>query len=98
MSGSSSFFQDNLMVTGMSLGGLLIAVLGAIVHYSTEKEAPKAKSVIRDFIIGAVLVLLLLQLIPDSVTSVVESVMSGGGSLLASSTPEMDIQTGVPGF
>ena len=89
---------------GMGIGGSVIASLGAATAYATEQKMPSVKSLVRDFIIGAVLVLLILQLLPDSMTSLssflpslstVTHALSGGGS---TSAPDMDIQVGIPKF
>jgi hypothetical protein len=95
--------QTNVMLAGMAIGGSVISFIGSAAHYMSEKELPKTKAIIRDFIIGAILVLLLLQLIPDSMSSVFSSLpsMSGlmaGGAALLEQAPDMEIQTGVPGF
>ena len=64
----------------------------------------------RDFIIGSVLVLMLIQLLPDSIQQVasflpsfssVATMVGGAAETVASAaaaTNEMEIQVGVPGF
>lgn len=55
-----------------------------------EKEFPTYKAIARDFLVGAILVLFLLQIVPDSMTFLVDMLpplpempslgsMSGGG-------------------
>jgi RsiW-degrading membrane proteinase PrsW (M82 family) len=89
---------------GMGIGGAVIASLGVGTSYANEQKIPSVKSIVRDFIIGAVLVLLMLQLLPDSVSSLssllpslstVTHALSGGGEAAA---PDMDIQVGIPKF
>jgi hypothetical protein len=93
-----------LFFPGIALGGFLIATIGAASAYFTEKKMPTMKSVMRDFIIGGILVLLLLQLVPDSLKSVADylpsfkTILSGGAMGLDSVTNEMEIQVGVPRF
>ena len=100
---SDSPVQTNLMLAGMAIGGSVISIIGSASHYASEKELPKTKAIIRDFLIGAVLVLLLLQLIPDSMASIfsslpsITSIMKGGAGIIEEAS-DMDIQTGVPGF
>lgn len=107
MSGVPSSSQS--MVLGMSIGGVVISSVGAIAGYSMEKKKPTVKSLIRDFIIGAILVLMLLQILPDSAQTLVDTVRSlpsfssglmsgGGGSSSGSSFGDMDIQVGIPKF
>lgn len=91
------------LVIGMIIGGSIISSVGAAATYYTQNEKPKFKGIMRDFIIGAILILVLLQLIPDSMgtffTGVQDAVSStlpllkGGGDV-----PDMELQTGVPGF
>ena len=61
--------MDSSQVIGIVTGGLLISALGGVAEYMREKEIPTYKSLIRDFLIGAVLVLFLLQIMPDSMAS-----------------------------
>uniref|UniRef100_A0A6C0BB25 Uncharacterized protein n=1 Tax=viral metagenome TaxID=1070528 RepID=A0A6C0BB25_9ZZZZ len=98
---------SSTMAAGIALGGVAIASVGAASTYFVEKTKPTVKSLMRDFIIGCVLVLMILQLLPDSmqfltsllpsVTSVktgMESIMSGGAEV----ANEMEIQVGLPRF
>lgn len=97
--------MDTSQLLAIALGGTTIATLGSIAEYMKEKEMPRAKSIMRDFIIGSVLTLLLFQLLPDSMselsqsfpsfqslTSMVPSFSSGlsGG--------DVELQVGVPKF
>jgi len=61
--------MDSSQLLGIVVGGTLISALGGIAEYMREKEIPSYKSIIRDFLIGAVLVIFLLQIMPDSMAS-----------------------------
>lgn len=63
-------------VYGMLLGGSVVSALGGVAEYMKEKEIPSYKSLVRDFLVGAVLVLFLLQIVPDSMTSLVSALPS----------------------
>ena len=99
--------SSTALAAGIVIGGLTISGLGAATVYTIEKKQPTIKSIMRDFIIGCVLVLMLVQLIPDSVQSLVgflpsaASVLSGAAAMassVAEPSNEMEIQVGVPGF
>jgi hypothetical protein len=62
--------MDSSNILGIVAGGILISTLGGIAEYMREKEIPGYKSFVRDFLIGAVLVVFLLQIMPDSMTTV----------------------------
>lgn len=57
-------------IYGIVLGGFAVSALGGVAEYVRENEVPKLKSLVRDFFIGAIMVLFLLQLIPESVGNV----------------------------
>ena len=86
----------------IGLGGLTIATLGGAAEYMKEKEMPRVKGILRDFIIGAILTLLLFQLLPDSMSDFAASLSSIGniasmvGGAVSSAEPEL--QVGVPEF
>jgi len=89
------------------LGGILISLLGTAQTIYVQKESFQVKGVFRDFFIGAILVTLLYQLVPESVTSVGSFLtdmklptfsMSGGGAKINSISPDFELQTGVPRF
>jgi hypothetical protein len=48
------------------LGGSLLSLISAGGSLVLEKKRPSMKAVARDFILGAILFLLILQLLPDS--------------------------------
>lgn len=53
---------------GALLGGFTMSVVSAGGTYAMEKVKPTAKSLMRDFILGAILLLLIMQVLPDSTT------------------------------
>ncbi len=62
--------MDSSQLIGIIAGGLLIATLGGAAEYMREKEMPNYKGIIRDFLIGAVLVVFLLQIMPESMANI----------------------------
>jgi hypothetical protein len=105
----ASEHMSTTLAAGIALGGVLISGLGAASVYAIDNKKPTVKSIMRDFIIGCVLVLMLLQLLPDSVQTMMGflpsvSTMVGGAVAMASAASgnepsnEMEIQVGVPGF
>ena len=58
--------MDSTRVLGVLFGGLVVSALGGIAEYMKEKEMPSTKGLLRDFFIGSVLVLFLLQILPES--------------------------------
>jgi hypothetical protein len=93
--------SSNGMLVGMLFGGSVISALGASSTYFMEKQKPKLKTILRDFIIGAVLVMMLLQVMPETTTSVfqgVSNVISSLPEVSSSSLSDLEIQTGVPKF
>ena len=62
---------------GIALGGIVIATLGGIAEYVRDKETfPNYKGLARDFIVGSILVLFLLQIVPESMTSIFDKLPS----------------------
>ena len=93
------------LVPGMVLGGFVIAVLGAVSTVYLEEKNPSVKSVARDFIIGAVMLACILQLLPESSTSLIETVMASIPLSLPLSAlqtvavqDDMEVKVGVPNF
>jgi len=96
------------LVTGMILGGVVISALGAASTYFTEGKNPAVKSVGRDFVIGSVMVLMIMQLLPESSTSVVDFFMGlipltlfqaqAVSSAVTEAVEEMEVKVGVPQF
>ncbi len=95
---------SNGMLTGMIFGGAVISALGAGSVYMMEKQKPKLKTILRDFIIGAVLVMMLLQIMPDTAGSILDGVSNAVSSLpsvsssITSAASDFEIQTGIPKF
>ena len=102
--------SSTTLAAGIALGGVIISGMGAATTYTMEKKQPTIKSIMRDFIIGCVLVLMLVQLLPDSGQTVMgflpsaSAVLSGAAAIAATATGtsdqpnEMEIHVGVPGF
>ena len=69
-----------------------MSALGGAAEYMKEKELPSYKSLVRDFLVGAILVLFLLQIVPDSMTSLVSFLpsLSGLPSLASMTGGSMD--------
>jgi len=88
----------------MIIGGVVISTLGAGSTYFLEEKKPSVKSVGRDFIIGSIMVMMILQLLPESSTYLIEFILSlvplslfsaakeGGGDM------DMEVKVGVPRF
>jgi RsiW-degrading membrane proteinase PrsW (M82 family) len=86
---------------GILIGGSLISALGALSTYNVENKKPTIKSISRDFIIGSVLFLLIMQLLPESSSYMIQSItsfVSSGLPTLSTSVDDMDIQVGIPQF
>jgi hypothetical protein len=57
-------------------GGIALTTMSTASTYYVEKQLPKAKAVARDFILGAVLVLCIMQILPESVANSVATLIS----------------------
>jgi hypothetical protein len=98
--------MDTSQILSIALGGTTIAALGSIAEYMKEKQMPRAKGIMRDFIIGAVLTLLLFQLLPDSMNELSNffpslSSLSSLSSVIpsfASVGVDPELQVGIPKF
>jgi hypothetical protein len=93
------------LVPGMVLGGFVIAVLGAVSTVYLEEKNPSLKSIARDFIIGAVMLACILQLLPESSTSLIQAVMGSIPFSLPLAAlqsvavqDDMEVKVGVPNF
>ena len=84
----------NQYLIGIIFGGLLISSLGALSTYNLEEKKPTIKSLIRDFIIGSILFVLVMQLLPESSTSLINTITS----VIPTSIDDIEIQVGVPKF
>lgn len=92
--------MDSTSIFGIVAGGSLIATLGGVAEYMREKELPSYKSIVRDFLIGAVLVLFLLQIMPDSMANIfaylpslkgIASAVPSVGDLAGDAGPDLQI-------
>lgn len=101
--------SSTMLAAGIAIGGVTIAGVGAASTFYMENKKPSIKSIMRDFIIGSVLVLMLIQLLPDSIQQVASflpsfssvATMVGGAAEAAAAVAapnDMEIQVGVPGF
>ena len=89
----------NQYLIGILFGGILISSLGAISTYNLENKQPTKKSLIRDFIIGSILFVLVMQLLPESSTSLITALTSFvPPSIIPTSIDDIEIQVGVPTF
>jgi hypothetical protein len=82
----------------IALGGVFIAILGSIAEYMREKELPKAKGVVRDFLIGGILTSLIFQFVPESVTDIVNGMPTFSVPSFSGGAIEPELQVGVPKF
>ncbi len=98
-------------MAGMALGGVVISALGAGSTIFLEEKKPSVKSLSRDFIIGAIMVALIIQLLPESATTVIQfalglvplTMFQGGGVAAAltgggSAPTDEEVKVGVPSF
>ncbi len=86
-------------IYGMLLGGTVVSALGGAAEYMKEKQMPSYKSLVRDFLVGAVLVLFLLQIVPDSMTSLVDALPALPNlGAMAGGLVEPDLQVGPARF
>ena len=58
------------------LGGITLCAMSSASTYYVEKEVPKAKALARDFLLGAILVLCIMQILPESVANGVAVLLS----------------------
>ena len=101
------------LVSGMVLGGALISAIGAGSTIFAEEKRPTIKSLSRDFIIGATMVALIMQILPESSTSTIEFLLGlvplslfsagaaagqKGGDGGAAADSDLEVKVGVPRF
>ena len=93
---------------GSALGGLSFAVVSTGIMWVAEKKEPTLKTIGRDLLLGVILFFLLLQLIPESTTTLITGIIS----IFAYNVPaavitnpivetivdEMEVRVGVPKF
>ena len=58
--------SSSTLFAGMFIGGVIISSIGAASTYYLEEKVPSARSLTRDFIIGAAMLAMILQLLPES--------------------------------
>ncbi len=91
--------MDSSQILGIAAGGVMISALGGMAEYMREKEMPSYKGLIRDFLIGAVLVVFLLQIMPDSMSNIFSYLPSlkgitdsvPSGAILGDAGPDLQI-------
>ena len=89
----------NQYIIGILFGGILISTLGAISTYNLENKKPTTKSLTRDFLIGSILFVLVMQLLPESSTMLISTLTSFiPTSVIPTSIDDIEIQVGVPKF
>lgn len=86
------FRMDSSQLLGIVAGGVFVSALGGIAEYMREKEIPSYKGLARDFFIGAVLVVFLLQIMPESMTTVLAYLPTLKG--ITDSVPSVSTMTG----
>lgn len=99
------------LVPGMLLGGVVIASVGAGGTLFLEKKNPTPKSLVRDFLIGAIMVAMIMQILPESSSSLITGLLSlvpsttallstaqKGGDAKSSGSDEMEVKVGIPKF
>jgi len=64
------------MWIGPVIGGVALSIVSTVGNYVVEKKAPQVKAVVRDFILGAILMLLITQILPDSTNRLVASILT----------------------
>lgn len=91
------------LATGMIIGGVAISAIGAASTKFVEEKAPTIKTLGRDFIIGAVMVAMIIQLLPESSTSLIQFILGLAPLTLFNSVQkvvesEEEVKVGVPRF
>ena len=91
----------NDYITGILFGGSLITGLGALSTYSLEKKTPSTKSLMRDFIIGSVLFVMIMQLLPESSMSIIKyltALIPVGVATYMRESDDLELNVGIPKF
>jgi uncharacterized membrane protein len=60
------------------LGGIVLCLMSTASVYYVERSAPKPKALARDFILGAIIVMCIMQILPESVSNCMGMLMSFG--------------------
>lgn len=96
---SETFRMNTTYIYGMLLGGTVVSALGGAAEYMKEKQMPSYKSMIRDFLVGAILVLFLLQIVPDSMENLVSALPALPNlATVTSGSLDPDLQVGPARF
>jgi len=91
--GAQRYFRmDSSQLIGIFAGGVFVSLLGGVAEYMREKEMPSYKGLARDFLVGAVLVVFLLQIMPESMTNMLSFLPSLKG--ITESVPSVSSMTG----
>lgn len=100
-------------LAGALLGGTTMSVLSAAGAIALEQKKPTPKTMARDFILGAILLIFILQLLPESTGKLIAYVTSfialpaaiSTGSLssiteavTSAATDDVEVKVGVPRF
>jgi len=91
------------LATGMIIGGVVISAIGAASTKFVEQKAPTTKTLGRDFIIGAVMVAMIIQLLPESSSSLIQFLLGLAPLTLFKSVQQVveveeEVKVGVPRF
>ena len=62
------------------LGGVVLCLMSTASVYYVERDFPKPKALARDFILGAILVMCIMQILPESVSNCMAMIMSLGSA------------------
>ena len=97
--------DSSVYLLGAGLGGAALATTSAVGMWFLEKKKPTGKTVGRDFILGAILVVLLLQIVPESTTSLLTGLLAfipmASAPIMDVTVPsvdEVEVRVGVPRF
>ena len=80
---------------GPILGGGALVLMSVGSSYYVERKIPATKIIARDFILGAILVLCIMQFLPESVTTAIAAIMSVTSILSKSSVQSIELVDGV---
>jgi hypothetical protein len=106
--GSAKPFQASQFLVGGVVGGITLSLVSAAGTFALEKEVPTPKTLSRDFILGSILFLMIMQLLPESTGKIISLIMSLVviPKVLSTSLPdikelvndEIEVKVGVPRF
>ncbi len=61
---------------GALLGGTTLSILSSVGTYALEKQMPTPKTLSRDFILGSILFIMIMQLLPESTEKLITYIIS----------------------